>query len=64
MKRRRDFTREMLRMCGGYMERARLSAGDEHAKAIVMAVEMAVECLVWAIYREPACDLLLFKEAA
>lgn len=60
MRRRVDFTREMLRMSGGYMERARVSAGDERAKAIVMAVQ----CLAWAIYREPARDLPLFKEAA
>lgn len=60
MKRDNDFARSMLRMCGDYMQRARVGTQDERDKAIVMAVG----CLAWAIYREPARAMPLFKEAA
>lgn len=56
----RVFAADMLRMCGGYIERARVSVGDERERAIVMAVS----CLAWAVWREPARALPLFREAA
>lgn len=57
MTKDRDFSRDMLRMCGGYVERARgMSDADESARSIVMAVQM----LAWCIYRAPAEALPLF----